>query len=806
MASISTLIDRVKIFVLSSGTGPFQLGSAVPAYRGIEALADGGTYSYAVESGSTYEAGTFTYVSSTNTAIRTPVLSSNGGAAVAFPAGVQLVLTALAQDLVSTGGTFPIIDSLGSGTSVAPSQRAATEPILALQSAVALRVPFAILAALEGSGLVGFSHDVAAAVNTVGERLQRTVFVTDASFNATGDGVTDDTDAINDALAFAFTKGAIVFAPAGEYRIEGTIVNPGVTLTGAGSATIFRKIGVGELFINDYTLPVKNDYFLTNSPINSTTLTLANIAHAANFAASEYAIIASTAAYDSPVFDPQRKGEFVRIKDISGASLPLWGPLSDDYLIAAAPQLVPVTLTNGIEYRDFVCYMDPSVAPVGGADPATEQRNVITTRFAFEPKFRNIQMHDSLGAGIALEGCIGAIVEVHTAYDFGSADMPDGTSTAGLGGYGYGILERGLNIGLRASNLYYERIRHGYTNGASFIFTTGRPVGAVIANGIHLNAKLSAWDSHQLGFGQQFIGLWSFGSLGVGVTLRSNSVMVLGGGAVGSVGAAVALYKGSNENAEDCVVDGFYARGNNWGSTTIDGSTTDWTLQPTFLDQGTNNVIQNFNVDSAYGPLWGTAANAVNPTLRNGRARDLNKVGVANKALWMRTTGAAVYTVDNVQIDVSNGFVSDLVRNESSSFSNIPRINGLTTIGTISGLYYSSALVNNQQVHWTGSGFEGFRSAVTLTGVTNIDLQTILGHRITVSRAAAESLTTATGRAIEGATLEIIGGSTGVIITHSASGADTFSCKGGVNATVSTSTRIRFERAGTQWVEQWRSF
>jgi hypothetical protein len=126
MASISTLVDRVKIFVLSSGTGPFNLGSAVAAYRGVEALIDGSTYSYAVESGSNYEAGTGVYLQLTGQLTRSPTISSAGGVTVAFPAGVQLVFTALAQDLVATGASLPIVDSLGNATDKAISQRAAT--------------------------------------------------------------------------------------------------------------------------------------------------------------------------------------------------------------------------------------------------------------------------------------------------------------------------------------------------------------------------------------------------------------------------------------------------------------------------------------------------------------------------------------------------------------------------------------------------------------------------------------------------------------------------------------------------------
>ena len=102
MADSSTLIDRVKIFAESSGSGPFVLGNAVPAFRGAEVLTDGLTYSYAVENGADYEAGQCVYVAGANQLIRSPTISSAGGAPVPFPANVAIIFTALAADLTSS--------------------------------------------------------------------------------------------------------------------------------------------------------------------------------------------------------------------------------------------------------------------------------------------------------------------------------------------------------------------------------------------------------------------------------------------------------------------------------------------------------------------------------------------------------------------------------------------------------------------------------------------------------------------------------------------------------------------------------
>jgi hypothetical protein len=647
---------------------------------------------------------------------------------------------------------------------------------------------------LIGAALIGYSAD-----RNVGEKLGDRLCLRD--FGARASPAIDDTDAIIAALAAARSEGVGCYGLGETYTVAGSLINPGATFRGVGRETVFKKVGAGSLFANSYTLPVRQGYYLNNAPLHSTTITLSNVAHAANFAVDTYAIIASQAYYDTPNFDPQLKGEYVRIKSISGATITLYGPLTDDYLIGDLPELIPVTLTEGLVYSDFTCLMDRSVAPVGGADPLTEARQVITTRFALAPLFHNVRMRDSIGAGIALEGCIDALVMGHQAYDFGNATASDGTATDGFGGYGYGVSERGLNTGLVVIGSRYRRIRHGYTNGGSYIFTVGRPVGAVVAHGTHQDAKLAGWDTHQLGFGQRFHDLWTIGGMHVGFSARCNSVIMTACGAIDCLGSAVALYKGPTESAEECVVDGFYGRGNNWG----DDGTTNWAFQGTFLDQGVNNTIKNFTIDSSYGPLYSGGPNAVNPTLRNGTAKEINKIGAANHAIWLRSTGATMPKIRDIDIDVSNGMVTNLVRNESSSFSNIPRIRNLVPLGSISGKLYSSALANDQFVDWTGPGFRGYREGVALGGATTFSINGRVGNTFSITRTAAEVLATITGPSVEGKILRLIGGVGGFFIQHG-TGTDGLSCRGAANVSITESQSIEFERRGTVWVETWRSF
>lgn len=262
MADSSTLVDRVKIFSESSGSGPFVLGNALPAFRGVEALVDGLTYSYAVENGSDYEAGQCVYVQGANQLLRTPSISSNGGAPVAFPANVAIAFTALAVDLTSalegtgtvrrvnasggltgltftggpievegtlelggvllpesggTGGTTPAEARTALGLGNVDNTSDANKPIsTATQVALDTKASLAALADTGGSGLVGFLQTAAGAVPRTAEQKMRDI-VSLRDFGAVGDGSTDDTIAVQ--AAFDSGTGAI-FAPEGEYVVS----------------------------------------------------------------------------------------------------------------------------------------------------------------------------------------------------------------------------------------------------------------------------------------------------------------------------------------------------------------------------------------------------------------------------------------------------------------------------------------------------------------------------------------------------------------------------------------------------------
>ncbi|AOR76349.1 GDSL-type esterase/lipase family protein [Novosphingobium resinovorum] len=95
----STLVDLVKITSNSTGTGAITLGSSVAGYRGFEALTNGEVYSYSIQDGDAWEFGRGTFMSATGQFIRTPIDSSDGGAAINLRQNAQIAFVALSEDL-----------------------------------------------------------------------------------------------------------------------------------------------------------------------------------------------------------------------------------------------------------------------------------------------------------------------------------------------------------------------------------------------------------------------------------------------------------------------------------------------------------------------------------------------------------------------------------------------------------------------------------------------------------------------------------------------------------------------------------
>jgi hypothetical protein len=105
---MATLVDNVAIYAASIGNGAITLGSAVPGFRGREALTNGNTYSYSILQGAQFEYGRGQYLFTGSQFVRSPLSSSNGGTAITLQANAIVTFVALAEDITSgsSGGSY----------------------------------------------------------------------------------------------------------------------------------------------------------------------------------------------------------------------------------------------------------------------------------------------------------------------------------------------------------------------------------------------------------------------------------------------------------------------------------------------------------------------------------------------------------------------------------------------------------------------------------------------------------------------------------------------------------------------------
>lgn len=274
----ATVVDNVKIKVLSTGTGALILGTAVDGYRGREALTNGSIYNYAIRAGGVYEIGQGSYLSASSSLTRSVQYSSNGGGVVSLPPNCEVSFVALAADLNGTGLSAEAIVAANAAINASAQAQdaladieAVSGPVAALltddgaslvrtqsgisvEESLAARAVAAELSAAEGSGLVGFKD------RTVEQELLRTVYADHygviADYDVESDTGTDDT------LSWyrAFTEGLgggpgrVILRRGGRSLINGVLNVPhSVTIEAESGRTFMGLDGFdansGDIYI-----------------------------------------------------------------------------------------------------------------------------------------------------------------------------------------------------------------------------------------------------------------------------------------------------------------------------------------------------------------------------------------------------------------------------------------------------------------------------------------------------------------------------------------------------------------------------
>ena len=134
------LKDRVKVLATTTGTGTFTLGSAVTGYQDFSVIGNGNTtyYTIAAQTTSDWEVGIGTYTAAGTLLSRDTILeSSNGGAAVNFPAGTKDVFVTYPAEratYLDTAGAYPVqntFNTLNAASAVLTAGTVSTTPTAA---------------------------------------------------------------------------------------------------------------------------------------------------------------------------------------------------------------------------------------------------------------------------------------------------------------------------------------------------------------------------------------------------------------------------------------------------------------------------------------------------------------------------------------------------------------------------------------------------------------------------------------------------------------------------------------------------
>lgn len=130
--------DRVKVLATTTGTGTFTLGSAVTGFQDFSVIGDGNTTYYTISAQATpdWEVGIGTYTASGTLLSRDTILeSSNGGAAVDFPAGTKDVFVTYPAEratYLDVAGAYPVqntFNTLNAANAVLTAGTVSTTPV-----------------------------------------------------------------------------------------------------------------------------------------------------------------------------------------------------------------------------------------------------------------------------------------------------------------------------------------------------------------------------------------------------------------------------------------------------------------------------------------------------------------------------------------------------------------------------------------------------------------------------------------------------------------------------------------------------
>jgi len=477
-------------------------------------------------------------------------------------------------------------------------------------------------------------------------------------------------DAIQDS---ADQQASEITVDEGNYESSdnAVLLNPGRVVRGAGSGTVFRKNGAGQLFSTQQAPPsIADGELAADAGTGTAYLNSVQLAtgEGAAFTVGQTCLLVSEEAITTAAGD--KKAQIVTIQSIAGDLVRFWETLRYSFSVANTARLVPLTLASGVGYRDLRIIMDDTITLESSL--GFHPNFGIDVQFAHDVIIDNVGVKGAVGSMISLRGVKGAVLERLTGSDGGSTTTgsDDPSSSEGAGGFAYGVSLSGLNQGILVNGGVFERIRHAFTTGGFYasIFNYGEPVSVSVNSLVAIGMKNAAFDTHQAGRDIAFNSCKASMGRFAGFQVRSMETRLHNCSASDMIGPAAWVRGGqsaSPQTAGDrCQITDFTAERTNLGSV-LGG---DWTAFGAIMDEGEETLINGLSVYRSSGPAITVGRNGI---AKRTRYKNIDAVDVCQSTI----NKAVVHVIDTnfdqtIDIDglssLSDGKVVDLIKIDSA--------------------------------------------------------------------------------------------------------------------------------------------
>lgn len=345
---------------------------------------------------------------------------------------------------------------------------------------------------------------------------------TNLDYGAVGDGATDDSDAIEDALA---AGGVVVGEPGAVYRVTRAIPLVSNTIFDLNGATILQNGVVNSTgFFYAAGSQGSKVSFTSNQTSGSNAISLpTGEGSAGAWAAGDLIVVESDDIdIDTSGTDTFCK-EMYKVKGVSGDTLYIDGALIRTYTTANSAKYSKATPKKNIFIKNFKATNEGDATYVGYS---------IRFDFCENIKLENIHLYDC-GGGIPLYDTYGFHIK-----DALIEDVTD--FSGGLVAYGYGIFPGSTACFGTIENYRAANLRHAFTTiseqrtGPTARY--GSPRHIVVKNGFGTASNIGGsdgstaiWDTHEAGYDVVFENLVAMGgvsSLTHGFQLRSPTKLI----------------------------------------------------------------------------------------------------------------------------------------------------------------------------------------------------------------------------------------------------------------------------------------